>query len=54
MWQAALEGDGPPDGYMTHRCPAHMTSIAARFPEAVDTSTCHLGFRGVVRPAPQR
>jgi formylglycine-generating enzyme len=23
---------------------------AARFPEPVDTSTCHLGFRGIVRP----
>jgi formylglycine-generating enzyme len=26
---------------------------AARFPEPVDTSTCHLGFRCVVRPSPQ-
>ena len=25
---------------------------AARFPEPVDTSTCHVGFRCVVRPAP--
>jgi formylglycine-generating enzyme required for sulfatase activity len=24
---------------------------AARFPEPVDTSTCHLGFRCIVRPA---
>jgi formylglycine-generating enzyme required for sulfatase activity len=28
---------------------------AARFPEAVDTSTCHVGFRCIVRPAsPER
>ena len=26
---------------------------AARFPEPVDTSTCHLGFRCVLRPSPQ-
>jgi formylglycine-generating enzyme required for sulfatase activity len=26
---------------------------AARFPEPVDTSTCHLGFRCVVRPSPR-
>jgi formylglycine-generating enzyme required for sulfatase activity len=26
---------------------------AARFPEPIDTSTCHLGFRCVVRPSPQ-
>jgi formylglycine-generating enzyme required for sulfatase activity len=26
---------------------------AARFPEPVDTSTCHLGFRCIVRPAAQ-
>jgi formylglycine-generating enzyme len=26
---------------------------AARFPEPVDTSTCHLGFRCIVRPSPQ-
>jgi formylglycine-generating enzyme required for sulfatase activity len=25
---------------------------AARFPEPVDTSTCHVGFRCIVRPAP--
>jgi formylglycine-generating enzyme len=25
---------------------------AARFPEPIDTSTCHLGFRCIVRPAP--
>jgi formylglycine-generating enzyme required for sulfatase activity len=25
---------------------------AARFPEPVDTSTCHIGFRCIVRPAP--
>ena len=25
---------------------------AARFPEPIDTSTCHLGFRCVVRPSP--
>src|SRR4029079_5527066 len=24
---------------------------AARFPEPVDTSTCHLGFRCIVRPS---
>jgi formylglycine-generating enzyme required for sulfatase activity len=24
---------------------------AARFPEPVDTSTCHVGFRCIVRPA---
>jgi len=24
---------------------------AARFPEPIDTSTCHVGFRGIVRPA---
>jgi formylglycine-generating enzyme len=24
---------------------------AARFPEPIDTSTCHLGFRCVVRPS---
>jgi hypothetical protein len=23
---------------------------AARFPEPIDTSTCHVGFRGVARP----
>jgi len=23
---------------------------AARFPEPIDTSTCHLGFRCIVRP----
>jgi formylglycine-generating enzyme required for sulfatase activity len=27
---------------------------AARFPEPVDTSTCHVGFRCIVRPDPQR
>jgi len=27
---------------------------AARFPEPIDTSTCHLGFRCIVRPAQQR
>jgi sulfatase modifying factor 1 len=26
---------------------------AARFPEPIDTSTCHLGFRCVIRPTPQ-
>ena len=26
---------------------------AARFPEPIDTSTCHLGFRCIVRPSPQ-
>jgi formylglycine-generating enzyme len=26
---------------------------AARFPEPVDTSTCHLGFRSIVRPSAQ-
>jgi formylglycine-generating enzyme required for sulfatase activity len=26
---------------------------AARFPEPVDTSTCHLGFRCIVRPGPR-
>jgi formylglycine-generating enzyme required for sulfatase activity len=26
---------------------------AARFPEPVDTSTCHVGFRCVVRPTPE-
>ena len=26
---------------------------AARFPEPVDTSTCHVGFRCIVRPVPQ-
>jgi formylglycine-generating enzyme required for sulfatase activity len=25
---------------------------AARFPEPIDTSTCHVGFRCIVRPAP--
>ena len=24
---------------------------AARFPEPIDTSTCHVGFRRIVRPA---
>jgi formylglycine-generating enzyme len=27
---------------------------AARFPEPIDTSTCHLGFRCIVRPTPQQ
>jgi formylglycine-generating enzyme len=27
---------------------------AARYPEPIDTSTCHLGFRCIVRPAPQQ
>ena len=30
----------------------HRYRPAARMPQPVDTSTCHLGFRAVVRPRP--
>jgi len=42
---------GSADFYPEER-PVHQVRPAARQGEAVDTSTCHLGFRCVVRHAP--
>jgi len=35
------------DRHYPEERPAHLV------PEPIDTSTCHLGFRCIVRPAPQ-
>ena len=39
------------DRHYPEERPAHCYRPAARFPEPVDTSTSHLGFRCIVRSA---
>ena len=39
------------DGLWIDRAPVTNERFAARFPEPVATSTCHVGFRCIVRPA---